>query len=482
MVILKRGGKTNKFIDKIEMLKQGNLGITVRKLVIHEIDIYILYISQLTDRDMLSEKVIKPILCCHNRDFLNICKVAGSVIYADDLVIDDDENRIIDYILSGRSIMIISGEESYIAINTVKIEKRTTSIPEIEYTIRGSRDSFVENIDSNISLIRYRLKDPGLRIDKFLIGRRSKTNVAVLYIDDITNSKLVDEVENRIKSIKIDVVLESGSIAKYLEDNKLSMFPQSGIVERPDIAVSAITQGKVIILVEGSNFALAVPMTFVQFWDSPDDHYEKPYLSIFTKFIRMICVMITLELASLYVAIVSYHSDIMPASYIVIIASARSTVPFNAAVEALLMEGVSEILREASLRLPKQIGSAVGIVGTIVIGQAAVTAGLVSPLMVIIVSLSTLCSFVAPDFTIMNPIRILRFMMIILSSIAGLLGFIMGFTVVITSMLSLTSLGVPYLTPLVPYNSKDFKDFWLSSILQVKKRPEEFNTYDKTRK
>jgi len=471
----------NKFIDKMLEFENSNIGISTRKLSIMNIEIFILYIQHITDKERLSNDIIKPILQSGKHEILSIDKIANSVIYIDDISMDEDENKMLDYLLSGKSIICISNEEQYIIANTLKIEKRGIEPPIIDTTLRGSKDSFTENFDDNMSLIRYRIKDKDLRIDNFTIGKRTKTNVALIYMKDITNNKYVIEVTKKLESIDIDGVLESGYIQKFILNDTFNLFPQVGIIERSDTACANILEGKLIIIVEGSNLALVMPKTFIEFLDVGDDHYDNIYLGIFSKILRIVALAISLTLSSLYVAVVSFHPDILPPQYILAIASSRVTVPFNAFIEATLMEFVAEILREASIRLPKQIGPAIGIVGAIVIGQAAVAAGLVSPLMVIMVALSIMSSFVLPDYTLMNPIRILKFFMILITGIFGLFGFVMGFTLIAINLCSITTFGVPYVAPLSPFNFKDLKNYILSDITLSKKRPKYLNTRDKTR-
>ncbi|MBF8982841.1 spore germination protein [Lutibacter sp. B2] len=471
----------NKFIDKIEEFSKESLGISIRKMSIANTEVFILYIGQLTDKDSLSNNIIKPILQNGMNNILTIEQIATSVIYVDDISIYDDENKMIDYILEGKSIILMSNACKYIVANTLKVEKRGVQSPEIDTTLRGPKDSFTENFDDNLSLIRYRIKDPALRIDHFTIGKRSRTSVALIYIKDIANEKCVNEVKRRLEDIDIDGVFESGYIQKFMLNNTFDLFPQVGIMERSDTACANIIEGKVIIVVEGSNLALVMPKTFIEFLDVDDDHYDNIYLGMFSKLLRITALIISLTLASLYVAVVSFHTDILPSQYILAIATSRGTVPFNSVVEAMLMEFVAEILREASIRLPKQIGPAIGIVGAIVIGQAAVAAGLVSPLMVIMVSLSVMCSFVSPDYTIVNPIRILKFFMIAMTGTLGLFGFVIGLTFIAINICSMTSFGVSYVAPLSPFNFVDLKNYIFSDITLSKKRPKFLNTRDKTR-
>ncbi|SHJ80700.1 spore germination protein [Tepidibacter formicigenes] len=473
--------KNNKFINVIEDITKKNLGINLRKLFVMNIEIYIVYISQIIDKDKLSNSIIKPILKYDKDDNINIDKIAHSIIYVEDISIDNDENNILSSILEGKSVIISNNDDNYLIANTTKVEKREISLPEIENTLRGPKDAFTENFDANLSLIRYRIRDENLKIDNFKIGKRTKTNIGVIYIDDIANKNYVSEIKNRLQKINIDGIVESGYIEKFILNNALDIFPQVGLIERSDMAATAILEGKVCIIVEGSNIALSTPKTFMEFLGSGDDRYDNTYISVFSKVLRIVSFNIALTLSSIYVAIISFHTDVLPEQYILALAMARETVPFNAVSETLIMEGISEILKEANIRLPKQIGSAIGIVGTIVIGQAAVSAGLVSPLMVIIVSLSTMCSFVAPDYTIMNPIRVLKFFMIIITSIFGLFGFVMGYTLIIINLISTTSFGIPYLAPIAPFNFSDFKNYILDNITLAKERPRFLRTKDKTR-
>lgn len=473
--------KSNKLIDKIEEIKQLDFGVTIRKLYKGQTDIYILFLLHIINRDRFSSDIIKPILRYPDVEPLTIDKIATSIIYMDDISIDSDENSIIDYVLNGRSVIIIPSEEKYLVANTKKVAKREPESPEIENTLRGPKDGFTENFYNNLSLIRYRVKDVNLRIEKFVIGKRTRTNVAVIYINDIANPKYVKDITKKLESINIDGIIESGYIEKFILNNAFDIFPQVGIVSRSDKASASLLEGKICIVVEGSNLVLSTPKTFIDFFDSGDDHYDSMYLGMFSKLLRILSFALTLTLSSLYVAVVAFHPDILPENYILALASSRAAVPFNALLEALLMEGISEILKEASIRLPKQIGPAIGIVGTIVIGQAAVAAGLVSPLMVIIVSLSTMCSFVAPDYTIMNPVRLLKFILIFATGIFGLFGFVMGMTVICVNALSQNSLGVPYMAPIAPLNLKDLYNYFLSNVSLSKRRPRYLKTQDKTK-
>jgi len=470
----------NNFLRKIQRNRKS-LDISLRRLKIYSNEIYITYIPQITDKKRVSNDIIRPILQYGKDKLLTIDIIMESVIYVDDVNKDYNEDKIIDYILQGKSIIIMTYEDKYIVCDTTRVEKRQIQAPILEDTIRNPRDCFTENMDSNLSLIRYRIKDENLKIDDFTVGKRTKTKVAVVYIKDVANDKYVSDIKNRIKRIKTDGILDSGNIQRFIVNNSMMLFPEVGIIERSDKACTTLLDGKVCIIVEGSNIVLSAPKVFSEFLDSSDDYNDSIYWAIFSKFIRIVSLLMSLELSALYVAIIAFHPDALPVEFIIALASSRETVPFNALTEAFLMELVAEVLREASMRLPKQIGTAIGIVGTIVIGQAAVSAGLVSPLMVIIVSLSTMCSFVAGDYTIMNSIRILKFFMIFITGVLGLFGFVIGITFIAINLISTSSFGVPYLAPIAPLNFKDFRNYFLSDRTLAKERPKFLKTKDNTR-
>lgn len=471
----------NPIIRELECINKDKNGIVVREIDVQKNNMYLLYIPEISDRRRISEEIIKPLLTYSKKENLDPDSIIKTVLYLDNAYTDGDEKKIRDYIFQGKSILIIDNFKKYIVMETFKVGKRNVDTPLIETTIRAPKDAFTENFETNLSLIRYRIKDPDLCIEKKILGKKSKTKVALIYIRGITNPKYVKEINKRLNKISIDAIIESSYIQKMISES-YNVFPQIGVAERSESASANILDGKVCLLVEGSNFALIMPKTFYQFLDSGDDHYENTYLSVFTKLLRIIALTISLTLSSLYVTVVGFQPDLLPSQYILALASSRVAVPVNAFFEAVLMEMISELLRESSIRLPKQIGPAIGIVGAIVIGQAAVAAGLVSPLMVIIVSLSSMSSFAIPDYTIVNAFRILKFLLLILTGIFGLFGFIMGYSIVIILLVSTESFGVPYMAPVTPLNLKDLKDYLLSNIDTNKDRPDFLSTTNKYRK
>ena len=472
----------NNLMKTINEIKNNNFGITIRKVVINDTNVYLFFITQIVNRVVINESIIKPILNIKNKSVLNINYLIDKIICVDDIFIAADANKFMEYILNGNTIIAMENEENYIVLNTKKIEKRPVNSPDVESVVKGPKDCFSENFDTNLSLIRYRIKDINLRIDKYSLGTRTKTSVGIIYLSDVANETTVNDIKQKISNIKIDGILESGYIQKLLTKTPFNFFPKTGIAERSDSACSAILNGKICIIVEGSNLAIVLPKTLIEFGDSGEDHYQNLYAGFLAKLIRFLSIFLTLTISSLYVMLTGFHIDIIPVKYALILAQGRSKVPFPSFIEATLSEILSEILREASVRLPKQIGPAIGIVGTIVIGQASVTAGLISPLMVIIIALSTMCSFAAPDITIMNSVRILKFGLLFITSILGVLGFSIGSILIITALCSVESFGFSYMNPIIPFHFKDIKNFIFSDVNLGDTRPEYLHNKDNKRK
>ena len=445
--------------------------------------IELFYIAQLTDRASLTENVVKPLIlhCSSAPKSINAQMTVDGIIYADDCRIESDAGKIEEFILSGMVVILFSNDKQYIVVNLKKVEHRSVPTPQLSYTIRGPQDCFTENLDANLSLIRYRIKDKNMQIKHFEVGRRTKAQVAVIYIEDIANDTVVQEVQKRIERIDVDGIGESGELQGFLLNNKLQLFPQIGLIERSDMAFHSLLEGKVLVLVDGSGIALLAPKTFSEFFYSCDDRFDNKFFGLFTRILRYTAIIIALTGSSLFVALTSFHTDVLPVKYAISLSEMRSNVPFTALIGALSLEFIMELLREALLRVPKQIGSAIGIVGTIVIGQAAISAGIFSPLLLIIVATSLLASFAIPDYTLVNPFRILKLMLLLFTGVMGFFGFTIFLTFILAELVSLNSFGVPYMAPWAPFNFRDFLRTLIDGSTMDSRRPNYLRTKDKTR-
>lgn len=366
--------------------------------------------------------------------------------------------EIIFGILEGNTVLLLDHCEEALIFSTKGGEKRSVDEPQTETVVRGPKDGFIESIAVNKALIRRRIKDPMLRMKGMQIGVRTKTNVEVTYIEGLVKDGLVEEVLERLRKIEIDAILESGYIEELIDDAPMSPFTTVQATERPDKVAAALLEGRVAILVDNTPFALLVPTHFWQFLEAADDHYTHFWIGTFFRLIRYIAFVISLTLPAIYVMLVTFHQEMIPTPLAITIAAGREVIPLPALMEALVMELAFELMREAGLRLPKPVGQAVSIVGSLIIGQAAVEAGLVSPIMVIIVATTGIASFAIPNYSASFSIRLVRFPILIASGTLGLLGFATVFVVLLIHAISLRSFGEPYLSPIMPLNGSDAKD------------------------
>jgi spore germination protein KA len=439
-----------------------------------EIPAVVLFISSLVDIEMINRDILRPLQenksTTADRKLLE--GVLENVLYHSGGLLNREFQSAVEALLQGSTIVIVEGYECTIIIDTFQAEKRGIQQPETERVVRGPRDGFIEQMQTNISLLRYRLPVPEFRVESMIVGTRTKTKMAICYLEHIANKELIEEVKRRIDEINIDRILDAGYIEQLIQDEPRSPFPQVQNTERPDKTVGSILEGRVAILVNGSPYALIVPAIFNQFYQTSEDYNERSLISSIMRIIRFMALIFSLTFSSFYVSILSYHPEMIPAEFVVAASSGRAGVPFPVVVEVLLMEVAMEILREATVRMPQQVGGALSIVGVLVIGQAAVMAGFVSPITVVIMALSTIGSFATPSYNAATAFRMLRFPLIMISGAFGLLGLATGVIFVINHLLSLRSFGIPYLSPVSPGNFQELKDSIIRAPLWwMKERP-----------
>lgn len=431
--------------------------LVLRKIETKKNSAYILYVKQLSDVDLMTHNVIIPLTQEFKRDrkeSYTTEEIAYSVVCAEDLKIIDSEETILNEVLNGMTALLMEGL-SPVIINLKKVVSTAPSEADINYSILGAKDSFTENMETNLSLIRYRIKDESLKLDSVSIGRRTKTGVLVAYISDIADEKYVKLIKERLEKIDIDGVNEAGKLLWFLNDKPYSVFPQAGMEQRSDNACSAMLEGKVVVLCEGSSVALVLPKVFSEFVFSPEEENENIYFALFSRFVRIISIIISLFITPFYMAVMIHHGEAINTAYAMVLASGRAGVVFDVVTEAFLMEAFVEILREALIRAPKSIGSSIGIVGGIVVGSAIVEAKIFSPVILIIVSLSLLSSFVMPDISMSNAFRIIKIIFMVCAWIFGIPGLSIGAFIMMMSVINDTSLKTPYLSPFAPFNLKD---------------------------
>lgn len=369
-----------------------------------------------------------------------------------------DLDKLLVSLLSGNVILLLDGYATGFEIGLKEWEGRGVTESSNESVIRGPKESFTENIRTNSALIRRKIKDPNLWMESRVIGRVTKTDVAIMYLEGIVDQALLKEVRSRLDRIDIDSILESGYIEELIQDEALTPFPTLYNSERPDVVAAGILEGRVAILVDGTPFVLLAPALFVQLFQAAEDYYGRGGISSALRLLRYFCFLIAFLAPSFYIAITTFHQEMIPPELLFSLLAQREQIPFPAAFEVVLMEIAFEILREASIRMPKAVGSAISIVGTLVIGQAAVEAGLVSAALIIVVSTTAIASFVFPTNDLSIATRLLRFPLIFLAASFGLFGIMIGVILLILHLCHLHSFGVPYMSSMAPFRKNEQKD------------------------
>lgn len=388
-------------------------------------------------------------------------------------------------ILSGDAVIFVDNFSGALKIPDKGYPDMGVSPTDTEKVVRGSSEGFTESEKANTALIRKRIRSAGLKVKEFQVGVRSSTNVAVVYIEDLADPHLVEETLHRLTEYEIDGVLDSGVMEQLAEKKWYSPFPQFQSTRRPDRAAMSVLEGKVVVLVDNSPVALLLPADVNSFMKTTDDYYNRFYMAAFARIIRYVAAFFSLTLPGLYLAVTNFHTQILPTPLLLSFWEARMGVPFPAALEVLLMELSFELLREAGVRLPGTMGNTIGIVGGLIIGQAAVEANLVSPIVVLLVAFTALCSFAIPNEEFAFSFRILKFLILALSAWLGFFGFLIGLFAVLVHMAGLKSFHIPYLTPyagILPSAWEDEKDSLIRYPLRMlKKRPTYANPYERTK-
>lgn len=469
--------------DNIEYLKnllKDNSDIVYREFSVDNTKALLMYVDGMGDKILLDNFVLESLML--SRKEFDIQDIKDKILTVSDLREVKKLDEAVNAVLAGDTLMLVHGMDICYVIATRLWPARGVSEPSRETVLRGGRDGFTETIRFNTALVRRRIRDTRLKMIPKTIGIRSKSDVIVMYIDDIANNKIVEEVLRRLEGIEIDAILDSGYIEQLIEDNRWSPFPQIQSTERPDVVSSALYEGRVAILVDNSPFALIVPTILPNLFQSPDDYYQRWIYGSTLRIIRLISIILSLLLPAMYVAVTSFHPAIIPTKLAYFIAASREGVPFPAFVEAIIMEVSLALLMESIARLPRPIGATIGIVGGLIIGQAAVSAGIVSPIMIIIVSITAITSFTTPNYEVTSAFRLIRFLLIVAAAIMGLYGIMLCLIIVLVHIIRLKSFGIPYLSPLVNFNKGDFKDMLIRAPLRsFKDRPAYMNTEDKIR-
>ncbi len=437
----------------------------------------LLYADGMVDTELLGELFIKPVLhdlprkLAQRPGSLDVIDVLEKhVVAAPSAKKAKSVPEIVSSVLRGDVVLLVDSHAAALVSSLRGFRSRNVEEPTLETVIRGPKEGFTENLRTNLSLLRRKIVHPGLCFTELFIGRYSQTRVVVAHIAGVAEKSLADEVIRRVSGIDIDGVLDSGYIEQLIEDAPYSLFPTIGNTEKPDVVAARLLEGRVAVLVDGSPVALTVPRLFYETIQTPEDYYSRPYNSSIIRIIRLIFLIASIILPGLYVALINYDPEAIPQKLVFTIAASREGVPFPLVLEVVLFGLIFEGLREAGVRLPRPVGSAVTIVGALIIGTAAVEAGLASSSTVIMTAFVGIASFITPGLT--DVYIAARFLLVALAGVLGLFGLVMGMLFLYTHMCSLRSFGVPYMSPIAPSAYPQWKDIFVRAPLWLlKTRP-----------
>lgn len=444
---------------KVRALSQNSTDLLERQIEVSGVPVAILMCEGMVNLQLFTQILVRPLteLSLENADGEAVARwVSRETVLSGDQKEFFTYDELFSFLMAGFVVLLIDGVDRGIACGMQGYSFRSVSEPSTEMNITGSREGFVEPIRVNQTMIRRRLRSPSLKFEMYPIGEKSRTDICLVYLTDTADPRMVEEVKRRLGKLSSDILLSQGYLRPYLEGQPLSPFSSVGTTERPDTLCAKINEGRIGILVDGTPFALVVPYLFEEHFQSMDDYSYRPYYGSFIRLLKYFAFLLSIFLPGGYVAITSFSPEMLPDTLLFNIAASEQQTPFSMMTEALVIHLIYEIMREAGLRLPRPVGHAVSIIGALVIGDAAVKAGIIGSSMVMVVALTALSSFVVPS--LYEPAAILKFVFILVGGTWGLFGISVGFVLLLTNLCSLESLGVPVMAPLSPCAPADLRD------------------------
>ncbi|MEC2075942.1 spore germination protein [Metabacillus fastidiosus] len=458
--------------DALKEIFSSSIDFTINEIIMAGKKGLVVYLNSMVNTERVYEEVKGTVIQLSSKEDISFSHIQKSYFTDQKSFFVKTYHECVWNILNGAVIVFLDSYKEALAIEVNGFETRSITEPSTQTVIRGPKDGFVESIQTNMSLIRRRIKNPRLTFEQFIVGSESRTTVVIASVKGIMNEETLKEIKTRIEQSDVPAILDSGNIEELISDNIYTPFPLIFNSERPDTIAANLMEGKAAILVDGSPFVLLAPCVFSDFFQTAEDYYQPFFMASFLRIIRYISFMIALIMPSLYVAITTYHVGLLPTPLLISIQSQREGVPFPAVIEILIMEFAFEVLREAGVRMPRVVGQTVSIVGALVIGQAAVEAGIVSNVLVIIVAFTAISSFVTPIYKFSIATRILRFVLILGASAMGLYAILLLLVIMVAHLSSLKSFGIPYLTPIAPLSPDNQDDVFIRFPIGAnKKRP-----------
>ncbi|MGN1467988.1 MAG: spore germination protein [Ruminococcus sp.] len=458
----------SKNISELKSITYNSADFTVRNIELTDKEktkAAVITIEGMCDKEGIAIAIINPLI---NADYEKHKKenlyefIKSSVLSASELVEIDTFNQVMTFSMSGFAVVAVDGSSKMLAIGIQGFSFRSVSSPETEVIQRGPREGFVEPLRINMTMIRRRIKNPDLVFETLEAGDVSKTQMCICYLKSAVSDDILNELRKRLKQISLSTVMGAGYLVPFLEENnRRSLFSAIGVTERPDTVCGKITEGRIAIIIDGTPSVLTVPHLFVEKFQSVDDYSNRPFYASFTRILKYISFLVAVYLPGLYTAFAAFHPDYFPAMLLQNIITSVSKTPLPVGLEVFLILFIYEVMREAGLRIPRPLGHAVSIVGALVIGEAAVSAGIIGSPTLMVVAIAAICSYVIPE--LYPAITVARLLLIVAGAIFGLWGIVLLSCVYLVIMCSKTSFGVPYMTPITPFSKKNMRDVFIRS-------------------
>ncbi len=450
----------------LEALFSNSADLSVREIILQSdasTSAAVITMEGMVDKEGLAQAAVNPLMAYrfgNSAPSEILDAILYTVLASSDVTAFEGLEQLITYITSGFAVIAVDGAERFIAVGAQGFAFRGVSEPESEVVQRGSREGFTEPLRVNMSLIRRRIKSPDLVFEQMTAGKKSRTQLMLCYLQNAVSPKLLQQLRQRLSECDLETVLASGYLSEYLEDRRTSrLFSGVGISERPDTVCGKLTEGRVAIIVDGTPAVMLVPHLFVEEFQGVDDYSNRTYYAAFIRVLKYLSFLISVFLPAIYTAFAQFHPEYFPTWILIKTSKSLSETPLPVTLEVLLITFVYEIMKEAGLRIPKSLGHAVSIVGALVIGESAVTAGIISSSTLMVVATAAICSYVTSP--LYPPVTMLRFVFVIVGGLLGLWGIVLATALVLISMCSKTSLGVPYLSSLSPFSIRTMRDVFV---------------------
>lgn len=469
-------GDINYSIDNIKKLVGNVEELVVRNFIVGKgfyIELALIYINGLANNDIIDRDILNPLMLHMKEDLMGIKNreeyIYKKYIAVSNTIVESDINKVVDSIKRGKTVLLIEGSVKYIVIDTTGGTYRGISEPVNDPSLRGPREGFVENLETNISILRRKIKDKNLATDKFTLGRRSQTDLVIMYLDDVVDKDFLQKIKDRISIIDVDSIPTNTIVEQFIEEHPYSLLPQTNGSERPDVIQAALMEGKIAFLLAGTPYVITYPSIFIEFFQTIEDYYGRSIQSYFTRTLRFMAVFLVMFLPSIYITFIKFNTELIPIEYIKSLIQDRKGTALTPFMSMIAIQLTIELLREGGLRMPSKIGQTLSVVGGIIIGDAAIKAKFVSSSVLLIAGIATVSSFAISNYQMSIAIRFLSYPMLVLANWLGALGIVIECFFVLAYLCSLENFGVPYFS----FHRKDLKDIFIRSpIWKMNERPE----------